>query len=108
MRPERLELPTLGSEDRCSIQLSYGRVHLFSTIYAESIKPTRAFFCQFLDSPSTDVCLGLTYSLDDAEPPAISSVSVPHCCVDICVTHYRRDGRKGFAAIRRPGPKRVS
>ena len=25
MRPERLELPTLGSEDRCSIQLSYGR-----------------------------------------------------------------------------------
>jgi hypothetical protein len=25
MRPERLELPTLGSEDRCSVQLSYGR-----------------------------------------------------------------------------------
>ncbi len=24
-RPERFELPTLGSEDRCSIQLSYGR-----------------------------------------------------------------------------------
>jgi hypothetical protein len=24
--PERLELPTLGSEDRCSIQLSYGPV----------------------------------------------------------------------------------
>ena len=25
VRPERLELPALGSEDRCSIQLSYGR-----------------------------------------------------------------------------------
>ena len=25
--PERLELPTLGSEDRCSIQLSYGAIH---------------------------------------------------------------------------------
>ncbi len=25
VRPERFELPTLGSEDRCSIQLSYGR-----------------------------------------------------------------------------------
>ena len=25
LRPERLELPTPGSEDRCSIQLSYGR-----------------------------------------------------------------------------------
>ena len=24
-RPERFELPTLGSEDRCSVQLSYGR-----------------------------------------------------------------------------------
>ena len=28
VRPERLELPTLGSEDQCSIQLSYGRVLL--------------------------------------------------------------------------------
>jgi hypothetical protein len=26
VRPERLELPTLGSEDQCSIQLSYGRI----------------------------------------------------------------------------------
>ena len=28
-RPERFELPTLGSEDRCSIQLSYGRCAAF-------------------------------------------------------------------------------
>ena len=30
VRPERLELPTLGSEGRCSIQLSYGRVEKFA------------------------------------------------------------------------------
>jgi hypothetical protein len=29
VRPERLELPTLCSEGRCSIQLSYGRLGLF-------------------------------------------------------------------------------
>jgi hypothetical protein len=27
-RPERFELPTLCFEGRCSIQLSYGRIHL--------------------------------------------------------------------------------
>src|SRR5579883_3513216 len=27
-RPERFELPTLGSEDRCSIRLSYGRIRV--------------------------------------------------------------------------------
>ena len=27
-RPERFELPTLGFVDRCSIQLSYGRIKL--------------------------------------------------------------------------------
>ena len=30
VRPEGLEPPTLGSEDRCSIQLSYGRKLLFT------------------------------------------------------------------------------
>src|SRR5271165_5873934 len=29
VRPERLELPTLCSEGRCSIQLSYGRQKIF-------------------------------------------------------------------------------
>ena len=29
VRPEGLEPPTLGSEDRCSIQLSYGRNRTF-------------------------------------------------------------------------------
>ncbi len=27
MRPEGFEPPTLDSEDRCSVQLSYGRIH---------------------------------------------------------------------------------
>ncbi len=29
VRPERLELPTLCSEGRCSIRLSYGRLGVF-------------------------------------------------------------------------------
>ena len=29
-RPEGFEPPTLGSEDRCSVRLSYGRVHALS------------------------------------------------------------------------------
>ena len=32
VRPEGLEPPTLGSEVRCSIQLSYGRTWLFQTL----------------------------------------------------------------------------
>ncbi len=32
VRPEGLEPPTLGSEVRCSIQLSYGRARLFQTL----------------------------------------------------------------------------
>src|SRR5690348_16708587 len=33
-RPEGFEPPTLGSEDRCSIQLSYGRTKLSSRHWA--------------------------------------------------------------------------
>jgi hypothetical protein len=32
VRPEGIEPPTLGSEVRCSIQLSYGRTWLFQTL----------------------------------------------------------------------------
>ncbi len=31
-RPERFELPTLCFEGRCSIQLSYGRTFVFSSL----------------------------------------------------------------------------
>src|SRR5258708_32410757 len=31
LRPEGVEPPTYGSEDHCSIQLSYGRIMLFAT-----------------------------------------------------------------------------
>ena len=36
VRPEGFEPPTLGSEDRCSIQLSYGRIPLVYQAWAES------------------------------------------------------------------------
>jgi hypothetical protein len=38
VRPERLELPTLCSEGRCSIQLSYGRVGIF---YGKLVRSAR-------------------------------------------------------------------
>ena len=41
MRPERLELPTLGSEDRCSVQLSYGRLPYFRLIAATGTRAER-------------------------------------------------------------------
>ena len=34
VRPEGLEPPTLGSEDRCSIQLSYGRNYYYKHLTA--------------------------------------------------------------------------
>ena len=37
-RPERLELPTLGFEDRYSIQLSYGRVDAVHSIGAGGVE----------------------------------------------------------------------
>jgi hypothetical protein len=42
-RPERFELPTLGSEDRCSIQLSYGRCAALLARSAGAEEAGRAF-----------------------------------------------------------------
>jgi hypothetical protein len=39
VRPERLELPTLCSEGRCSIQLSYGRKSKISMLYDAVLQP---------------------------------------------------------------------
>ena len=51
VRPERLELPTLGSEDRCSIQLSYGRADL---MICKEDKPTSATHSRCDDLVSGD------------------------------------------------------
>ena len=41
-RPERLELPTLWFEARCSIQLSYGRVRaIITTLWREFVAGLR-------------------------------------------------------------------
>jgi hypothetical protein len=41
-RPERFELPTLGSEDRCSIQLSYGRISVSHSMGHSAHKADRS------------------------------------------------------------------
>ena len=54
VRPEGLEPPTLGSEVRCSIQLSYGRARVIRTMLPrgcqETRHPTAAFIARTLDT----------------------------------------------------------
>ena len=55
VRPEGLEPPTLGSEVRCSIQLSYGRARRYKNHVTRSLSRTAA-------TPfSEPVCLPTTY-----------------------------------------------
>jgi hypothetical protein len=42
-RSERFELPTLGFEVRCSIQLSYERINVFNRLGSESEQPKNTF-----------------------------------------------------------------
>lgn len=46
VRPERLELPTLCSEGRCSIHLSYGRARKHSTANWAGAKAHIFFFAR--------------------------------------------------------------
>ena len=50
-RPGRIELPTLGSVDQCSIQLSYGRVREAANHSQRAPRVNHA-----LASPSTPLC----------------------------------------------------
>jgi hypothetical protein len=51
VRSERFELPTLGFEVRCSIQLSYERVNDFNDLAAQAIF---WLFWLWLSSPPSD------------------------------------------------------
>ena len=58
IRPERLELPTLGSEDRCSIQLSYGRVSgIVPILQAGGHRPVTRGPETFAAGPRRRICL---------------------------------------------------
>src|SRR3954454_3057992 len=54
-RPERFELPTLGSEDRCSIQLSYGRAPRNSILSPSHHHSPKSLITSFR-SPSRACC----------------------------------------------------
>ncbi len=49
-RPERLELPTLGFEGRCSIQLSYGRIVQYCVSQILLARCSSALRCTMLAS----------------------------------------------------------
>ena len=54
-RPERFELPTLGSEVRCSVQLSYGRELEKSRLFRQKRPAIEAVDAQF-DAHSHEFC----------------------------------------------------
>jgi hypothetical protein len=64
MRPERLELPTLGSEDRCSVQLSYGRIIGLALKISEKVPALSNHKAARLCADSVASC-GIEQGIDD-------------------------------------------
>ncbi len=98
VRPEGLEPPTLGSEDRCSIQLSYGRLFLFNKYLSRCSQPRYAMANDFRSV------------LRNSLRPIVgaSRLAVKRACASVKIGHrvWTRDNRPrdSFGALhcRRP------
>ncbi len=82
VRPERLELPTLCSEGRCSIQLSYGRWGIFYG-KSEAEQPARAGLLARDRSPSRRLIIS-TLNYQHTYSAAFFGGSMPRYFITSC------------------------